>query len=238
MKEHAFLFFALVLPACSGSSSDDVPAPGDSALSDSSNADTHSGTEGGTDSSVTPDTSVETSGDDVATADSGDAGDDPKPPAGSTKCAFGTVTQADAFKACGEPSMTLDYKSDFDGGFTKVPRHCEAATIDSGRYEVWCSPTSTYIWARFEGLRSTSAWSGGCPGEEPLALGMALWDYGIGSSGGGGSLTGVKGIPTFSFTKSSRMAKRIWFSSAHGLISSTVIATLSPGMTILVPSGR
>jgi hypothetical protein len=210
MKEHAFLFFALVLPACSGSSGGDSPATGDAGThSDTANADVGTSFDGGEDTSPAPDGPTETSADggkeDAGagdTADTGDAGDAPKPPPGATKCGFGTITQADAFKACGDPSMTLDYKSDFDGGFTKVPRHCDAVTIDSGRWEVWCSPTALYIWAEWDGVRSTGSWSAGCPGDETLAIGMGLWDYGWGSGGGGGSLPPYKVTPAYGFSKS------------------------------------
>ncbi|HSQ61697.1 MAG TPA: hypothetical protein VLM85_00725, partial [Polyangiaceae bacterium] len=95
---------------------------------------------------------------DAASTDAGSGGDAdadadagldpfvPHPPQGSTKCGFGAISAASAQTACAEPSFILDDAPLPDGGMGPMPRACDALTIGSGEWQVWCTSTEAYVW--------------------------------------------------------------------------------------------
>jgi hypothetical protein len=46
-----------------------------------------------------------------------------------------------------------------DGGLASTPRKCDALTIGSGQWEAWCTPSNTYVWARFDQLSNQGTWT-------------------------------------------------------------------------------
>ena len=134
---------------------------------------------------------VDAGHDDASATDAGtmdattlDAGFDPRvshPPAGATLCGHGAFSASDATMGCMAPSFVLDDTFLPDGGVGSVPRACSALTTTGGVWEVWCSPGSAYVWARFDEATSTGA-LGGCPGASVLAIDEGIYD--TGSSGG------------------------------------------------------
>ncbi len=195
----SFLLLAPMLVSCAGSSPDAPAAPiDDAALTDTSPSEDDAAIDSAAPDTAPPDSAAPI---DVGTdALAPDSGLEPKPPAGATLCASGTFAQGDAVKTCGEPSSVIDSVIGPDGKPKTVERHCDAVTVEGGRWEVWCSPKGIYFWTRIDGLRSTGAWVS-CPASPHLELGMGLHDYAHAGGGGGGSLPGVIGKPNYFFSK-------------------------------------
>lgn len=64
----------------------------------------------------------------------------PTPPAGTSRCGGGTVTDEQRHDAC----ALVDPISELG---TDTPTDCDALTVAAGvRYEVWCSDTTFYLW--------------------------------------------------------------------------------------------
>jgi hypothetical protein len=130
-------------------------------------------------------------GDSAALPDGGHAGGDasavdagslltPSPPKGATECGSGTITQASSSTACMMPNWVLDSMPLPDGGTAMTPRDCSALTVTSGTWEVWCTSTEVYLWARFNGVNDTGSLVD-CHG-----LSLIEIDEGVYSSGSGG----------------------------------------------------
>ncbi len=110
------------------------------------------------------------------------------PPPGSSMCAHGTFTQAEAMMACMTPSFALDDMPLPDGGTATIPRSCSAVTISDGEWEVWCSPMSAYVWVRFNNLTNANVL------QDCHHLSLLLVDEGVydtGSGGGNGAQVGT-----------------------------------------------
>lgn len=115
----------------------------------------------------------------------GDAGLDPlapHPPAGATKCGSGTITAGSSQTACTEPSFVLDDVPLPDGGTESMPRACDALTVSGGEWQVWCSATEAYVWARIDATNAGTLQD--CHGLSLLMIDEGLYD--TGSSGGNG----------------------------------------------------
>ena len=110
-------------PGDASTSGDSSPSGDSSAPGDSS---TSGGDSGGDDSAV--------GGDSGATAAA--------PPAGAMKCGGASFAATASSTAC------ANYQ-DFLGGSAE---NCSALGLTGGAYEVWCSPNSVYVWARFDGV--------------------------------------------------------------------------------------
>jgi hypothetical protein len=68
----------------------------------------------------------------------------PRPPSGATKCGSGTFSANDSTTACqSQPTF---------GGQLAYPHDCGSVDVAGGQFEVWCSSTETYLWARFDGV--------------------------------------------------------------------------------------
>jgi hypothetical protein len=187
-------FFGLAVGAaaigCSGSSSSD--ATGDSGVGASHDSSSSSETS----SDVATDTNgAEKSGDSAIAdappidgvsfdaSDAGDGGDPmaPHPPADASPCGEGTFTAGDASTACMKPSFALDDMPLPDGGFGSTPRACGALTTSGGSWKVWCGPSATYVWARFDDVVNDGALKD-CHGGSLLMIDEGVYD--TGSSGG------------------------------------------------------
>jgi hypothetical protein len=117
----------------------------------------------------------------------GDAGGTlltPSPPPGATECGKGVITQASATAACMMPNAMLDARPLPDGGTTTTPRACDAITIGSGTWQVWCAATALYVWARFDGVNNTGTLHD-CHGISLLEIDEGV--YSDGSGGGNGA---------------------------------------------------
>jgi len=121
----------------------------------------------------------------ASTTDSGGGGDAgldplvPHPPQGSTKCGSGVITSGSAQAVCTEPSFILDDAPLPDGGMGAMPRACNALTINSGEWQVWCTATDAYVWARIPVTNANVLQD--CHGASLLMI-----DYGLYESGSGG----------------------------------------------------
>jgi hypothetical protein len=94
----------------------------------------------------------------------------PTPPTGATLCGKGTFKPADVRKACKTPV-----------NFGPAPADgCDLTTSNGGRYEVWCTANTTYIWAEIDELRATPA---SCPVSGDFDLSPNA-DYAYSGSGG------------------------------------------------------
>jgi hypothetical protein len=113
----------------SASAADGEGSPQDSGAGTSKDA-------SGSDAALSPDGSGPTD------ADADTAALAPHPPSGATKCGSGTFTANDSTAAC---------QSDPTLGPLAYPRDCTSFVIAGGEFEVWCSSTQTYLWARFDG---------------------------------------------------------------------------------------
>jgi len=116
------------------------PGPDGAALRDSGAAENESGADGalpnpGQDASALADAG----GDASATA--------ANPPPGSTPCGGGTFTATDSASSCQLYSNFL----------MAAAENCNEVTVTGGAWEAWCSPTSIYLWARFDGLSIPNA---------------------------------------------------------------------------------
>ncbi len=149
-----FLCLALVAASACSSGASDTAAPSsgdDGGASGDDDAGSSSSSDGGS-----------SHGDGASTGDSGGHEGDgggadaakksiaSSPPAGSTECGHGTFTAGDVTTACAAPSYILDDYMQSDGGFTALPRACNALTTAGGSYEAWCTPTQVYVWVRFD----------------------------------------------------------------------------------------
>jgi hypothetical protein len=127
-------------------------------------------------------------GDDAAAgfdAASGDLAPDltqPHPPAGATPCGSGSFTTADLKTVCTHGSLIL-----IDSMNQPLPQSCDALTLGSGSFDVWCTPTKAYAFFHFSSLQASGTLTG-CLGATYLEL---VPDYEVTIVGGsmGGSLT-------------------------------------------------
>jgi hypothetical protein len=137
--------FAVLLTACSSGATTDVTPT----VPDASAA--HPGEDSGapTDASRVDDARAPPT--DAAIPDGGprsDAAADagpvlPNPPPGSAKCGAGTFSAADVTAACNAP-----------GGLMAYLRACDELSTQGGAYEVWCSPSGVYLWARLDAVKA------------------------------------------------------------------------------------
>ncbi len=152
LRSSRWLAISVVLAACSGSASAvDAGSPADSgALTDANEA--------------LDATGLDATGLDAAAFDGSvvehDAGPRPDagcldmfaacahPPAGFTLCGGGAVDPTAARTACD----VLDPPRDI---FTGVMKACDALSIGSGHYDVYCGPSAIYVWVSLDGLTST-----------------------------------------------------------------------------------
>ena len=127
---------------------------------------------------------------DAGSGGDADAGLDPfvpHPPQGSTKCGFGSITAGSAQTACSEPSFILDDAPLPDGGMGAMPRACDALTIGSGEWQVWCSPTEAYVWARIPATNANVVQD--CHGASLLMIDEGLYESGSGGGNGAQVMT-------------------------------------------------
>ena len=110
----------------------------------------------------------------------------PHPPAGSTKCGSGTIDSASAQKACTEPSWILDDMILVDGGHGAMPRACDALGIGAGEWQVWCTATSAYVWARVPITNANTVKD--CHDVSILEIDEGLWQYANGGGNGGSTI--------------------------------------------------
>lgn len=110
----------------------------------------------------------------------------PHPPAGATKCGSGTIDSASAQKVCTEPSWMLDDMLLFDGGHGAMPRSCNALTIGAGEWQVWCTATSAYVWARVPIANASTL--NDCHDVSLLEINEGLWQYANGGGNGGATI--------------------------------------------------
>jgi hypothetical protein len=125
----------------------------------------------------------------IITDASADAPEDPfvpHPPAGSTKCGSGTIDSSSAHAACTEPSWILDDMLLIDGGMGSMPRSCDALTIGAGEWQVWCSATNAYVWARVPITNNGSL--ADCHNASLLNIDEGVWQYGNGGGNGGATI--------------------------------------------------
>ncbi len=110
---------------------------------------------------------------DTSTSDAGPL--DPKPPAGFVRCGHGTLDATEGAAACaksGDPFLTKN-----------VPdRKCDAVTFTSAKWEVWCGNGPLYVWAKFEGMKSTGKYLG-CQGYPAMRVDSAWLVLGSSASG-------------------------------------------------------
>ena len=128
-------------------------------------------------------------GDADADADA-DAGLDPfvpHPPQGSTKCGSGPISAGSAQTACNEPSFILDDAPLPDGGMGPMPRACDALTIGSGEWQVWCTSTEAYVWARIPATNANVLQD--CHGASLLMIDEGLYESGNGGGNGATAIT-------------------------------------------------
>ena len=139
------------------------------------------------DSAVVPDGASTT---DAGGGGDGDAGLDPfvpHPPQGSTKCGSGAITSGSAQTACNEPSFILDDAPLPDGGMGSMPRACNALTIGSGEWQVWCTATDAYVWARIPATNANVLQD--CHGASLLMIDEGLYESGNGGGNGAQAIT-------------------------------------------------
>jgi hypothetical protein len=120
---------------------------------------------------------------DSATSDAGKSLLTPSPPPGATECGSGDITQASVTTACMMPNTILDSMPLPDGGTTMTPRACDAITVASGMWQVWCTPTEAYIWARFDGVKDTGTLHD-CHGLSLLEIDEGVYSSGFGGGNG------------------------------------------------------
>ncbi|HEX7602833.1 MAG TPA: hypothetical protein VF316_14555 [Polyangiaceae bacterium] len=86
-----------------------------------------------------------TSPSDAAVADSGVTATGSKPPWGSTLCGSGTFTPADSMNVCQTSNPYFPPTS-------QVTKACGGAgfAFSGGIWEAWCTPSSLYLFARFD----------------------------------------------------------------------------------------
>jgi hypothetical protein len=108
----------------------------------------------------------------------------PHPPAGATLCKQGLLSAKDIRDACKAPPA-----------FGGVPTDgCDQVTSDGGRYELWCTSSAQYLWARIDALRPNQP-PFTCPVTPDVELAVdAVYSYTT-SLVGAGSTTVSTGSP-------------------------------------------
>jgi hypothetical protein len=131
----------------------------------------------------------------VPIPDGGDAGADaaadpfvPHPPAGATQCGAGVITSGSSQSACMEPSMVLDDVPLFDGGTESMPRSCGALDVGGGEWQVWCTATEAYLWAKLTPANNTNVMQD-CHGLSLLMIDEGLYESGNGGGNGAQVMT-------------------------------------------------
>jgi hypothetical protein len=180
---------SLFLFACSGASSSSSDMHGDSGTSmEPEGGSPAPGQDGSTppDAGSNPDSATHFDAGhpgDAALIEAGTSLLTPSPPAGSTECGSGLITQASAMSVCMMPDAVLDSMPLPDGGTAMTPRACDAITITSGNWQVWCTSKVAYVWARFDGVKNTGTLHD-CHGLSLLNIDEGVFSYGSGGGNG------------------------------------------------------
>lgn len=93
---------------------------------------------------------------------------------------------------CMAPSFALDLVPKADGGFGPAPRNCGAFTISGGSWEVWCTATDAYVWARFDQLTNQGTWVD-CHNQSLVWIDEGVYESGSGGGNGAHVATYMNG---------------------------------------------
>ena len=153
---------------------------------------------------------------------------DPHPPPGAAKCGSGLLTDGDRRIACLSPAAILDAWGQARQPF---PRRCDAATIDSGWWQVWCTPTEAYVHVHFAGLRATGTLL--CKNTTMLSLSAVYQAGNSGGDTGNNPRSGYAGSPSYDFDKAQPIDADLWITTAVAARGATLwlapFSSLIPG---------
>ncbi len=153
MKTIAFLSLLLGVAAACGSSEASDVAPG-AAPQDPSDPRQTGGTGDGGGESKGPGDAALSPGDGSSPPPPGPDGSatdptQPHPPPGFTQCQQGTFSAEEAHVAC----------ESFVVNSPTRPKSCDGATSSGGAWEIWCSGNQRWVFARFDDVLATSAFT-------------------------------------------------------------------------------